>query len=220
MISQKRTAPEQACRQATTDLLRCSILIRENDALLVISLFLIPTEGQEYMLARILGSSRFLIMLAVLGSYLAAAILLIYGGFLTIYILIETLRHHQITTGNGRLLALECIELIDIFLLGTAFYIVSIGLYELFINPRIVTVPWLHVSSLDDLKARLLGVFIVVMSVFFLEQLINWNGQRDILALGIAEALIIAVLTLTIKVHTSLSSTSEQTLHEQQGGDL
>lgn len=172
------------------------------------------------MLARILGSSRFLIMLAVLGSYLAAAILLIYGGFLTIYILIETLRHHQITTGNGRLLALECIELIDIFLLGTAFYIVSIGLYELFINPRIVTVPWLHVSSLDDLKARLLGVFIVVMSVFFLEQLINWNGQRDILALGIAEALIIAVLTLTIKVHTSLSSTSEQTLHEQQGGDL
>src|SRR5690349_11246259 len=175
---------------------RHAILVRE------ICTFILFLEDLEPMLAKILGSSRFLIIIAVLGSYLSAAILTVYGGFLAIYILGETIVHHSISTGNGRLLALECIELIDIFLLSTAFYIVAIGLYELFIDPRIVTVPWLHVNSLDDLKARMLGVFIVVMSVFFLEQLINWDNKQDILALGIAEALIIAVLALTIKMHS------------------
>jgi hypothetical protein len=41
------------------------------------------------------------------------------------------------------------------------------------------------------------------MSVFFLEQVINWDGKRDILSLGIAEALMIGAITLTIKLHRS-----------------
>ena len=66
----------------------------------------------------------------------------------------------------------------------------------------------LHVGSLEELKAKLLGVIIIVMSVFFLEQVITWDGKRDILSLGVSEALIIGVLTLTIKLQTQAHATS------------
>ncbi len=58
----------------------------------------------------------------------------------------------------------------------------------------------MHIRSLEDLKAKLLSVIIVVLGTFFLEQVITWDGRRDILALGIAEALVIAVIVLAIRL--------------------
>jgi uncharacterized membrane protein YqhA len=152
---------------------------------------------------RLFGGSRYLILVAVLASYLAAAIIIIYSGLLLIHILIELFLHPDLSVAAERQLVLECIELIDAFLLGTAFYIVALGLYELFINPHINTPNWLHIESLEDLKARLLAVIILVLSVFFLEQVINWDKKSDILALGIAEALMIAAITLAIRLQTA-----------------
>jgi len=156
------------------------------------------------MLQKILSSSRFLIVVAVLGSYLASAVLLIYGGLLQVKIVLGVIFHPDLSSNAGRLLALECIESIDVFLLGTAFYIVALGLYELFIGHGAVLLPaWLQIHSLEDLKAKLLGVIIVVMTVYFLEQTITWDGKRDILSLGIAEALMIGVITFSIYLNMS-----------------
>lgn len=149
---------------------------------------------------KLLGNSRYLILIAVLGSCLAAAMIIIYNGILLIHLLIGLCLHPDLSALAGRQLALACIELIDAFLLGTAFYIVALGLYELFLNRHIDTPNWLHVHSLDDLKTRLLAVTILVLSVFFLEQVINWDRKSDILALGIAEALVIAAITLAIRL--------------------
>jgi uncharacterized membrane protein YqhA len=156
------------------------------------------------MLQKVLSGSRFLIVVAVIGSYLASAVLLIYGGLLQVKIIIGVIIHPDLSTNAGRLLALECIESIDVFLLGTAFYIVALGLYELFIERGAMVMPtWLQIHNLEDLKAKLLGVIIVVMTVYFLEQIITWDGKRDILGLGIAEALIIGVVTLSIYLNMS-----------------
>lgn len=169
---------------------------------------------------RLFGSSRYLILVAVLASYLAAAIIIIYSGLLLIHILIELFLHPDLSVVAERQLVLECIELIDAFLLGTAFYIVALGLYELFINPHINTPNWLHIESLEDLKARLLAVIILVLSVFFLEQVINWDKKSDILSLGIAEALMIAAITLAIRLQTTrpagkLTGTSPEAMSDK-----
>ncbi len=147
-----------------------------------------------------MGGSRFLIMVAVLGSYIAAAIVTIFGALVLGRILIGLFTRPDLSEDSSRYLVLECIQLIDTFLLGTAFYIVALGLYELFISRHSNTPKWLIVHSLDDLKAKLLGMIIVVLSVFFLAEVINWDGKRDILSLGIAEALVIAAITFTIKL--------------------
>jgi uncharacterized membrane protein YqhA len=152
------------------------------------------------MIHKLLISNRYFILIAVAGAFLAAVLVAIYSACLLVSIIVELLKHPTLSIGTGRLLTLECIELIDIFLLSTAFYIISTGLYKLFINPDVQMPSCLQVESLEELKARLLGVIIVVLSVFFLEQVITWDGKSNILDLGIAEALVIGVLALTIKI--------------------
>lgn len=149
---------------------------------------------------KLLANGRYLILIAVLCSCLAAAAIIVYNALLLICTLVGLVLHPDLSTLAGRQLTLVCIELIDAFLLGTAFYIVALGLYELFLNRRIATPNWLHVRSLDDLKTRLLAVTILVLSVFFLEQVINWDRKSDILSLGIAEALVITAITLAIRL--------------------
>ncbi len=155
------------------------------------------------MIEKILANSRYLILIAVVSSYLVAAIVIIYDALLVVHMCIDLFIHPNLSPEFGRQLVLECIEQLDIFLLGTAFFIVALGLYELFIRRPAVSLDWLHVRDLDDLKGRLLGVVVVIMSVFFLEQVINWDGKRAILDLGIAEALMIAAITVAIRIHRS-----------------
>lgn len=86
------------------------------------------------------------------------------------------------------------IELADLFLLGTALFVIAIGLYELFIDDTIPLPGWLVVHNLDDLKENLIGVVIVVLGVVFLGQVITWDGTRDLLGFGVAVALVIGAL--------------------------
>jgi uncharacterized membrane protein YqhA len=167
------------------------------------------------MLQKMLRNSRYLIIIAVIGSYLTSAIVIIYDALLLIHMCIDLFIHPSLNPVSGRRLVLESIEGLDIFLLGTAFFIVALGLYELFIQRPASAPDWLHVQDLDDLKARLLGVVIVVMSVFFLEQIINWDGKSNILNLGVAEALMIGAITLAINIHRGKRGKESKNLEEK-----
>ena len=68
------------------------------------------------------------------------------------------------------------IEVIDLYLIGTVFYITALGLYELFIDDQVPTPGWLHITHLNDLKGKLLGVAVVIMAVLFLGHLVSWDG--------------------------------------------
>jgi uncharacterized membrane protein YqhA len=168
------------------------------------------------MIHKLLISNRYFILIAVAGAFLASVLVAIYSACLLVAIIIELVKHPTLSVGTGRLLTLECIELIDIFLLSTAFYIVATGLYKLFINPEARMLSCLQVESLEELKARLLGVIIVVLSVFFLEQVITWDGKSNILDLGIAEALVIGVLALTIKIQAP----ARKSISQEEGSEV
>ena len=92
------------------------------------------------MLRRILASSRYLIIIAVLATFLAAVALLVYGGLTVLRVIYEMFASSQFTTTEAKHFSVEFIEIIDLFLLGTVLYIVSLGLYELFIDERIVLI--------------------------------------------------------------------------------
>lgn len=154
------------------------------------------------MLRRILAGSRYLIIIAVIGSFLASVALLIYGGLAVLGIVFEVLTHGLPTAVGTKHLAVECIEVIDLFLLGTVLYIVALGLYELFIDDSLPTPPWLVITDLEDLKGKLIGVIIVLLAVTFLEYVVTWDGSVTILALGLAVGLVLLALAYLISVGT------------------
>ena len=150
------------------------------------------------MLRNILASSRYLLIIAVIGSFLTSITLLIYGGLSVGSIIIEVFVHRTFTSDEFKHLAVEDIELIDLFLLGAVLYIVALGLYELFIDDKLPTPRWLKISSLDDLKVILVGVIIVLLAVTFLGNVVTWDGSPNILALGIAVGLVLFALAYLI----------------------
>ena len=146
------------------------------------------------MINKLLSNSRYIILIAVLSAFIAAATLLVVAGIETVQLVIKSFSQ-SVDGKSVKLLAISFIEVIDILLLGTVFYIIALGLYELFIDEQLPTPSWLQITHLDDLKSRLIGVVVVILAVVFLGQVVKWEGGRDILFLGAAIALVIVAIT-------------------------
>lgn len=145
------------------------------------------------MIRRIVSASRFLIVIAAAAIFLLAIALMLLGAAETYVLLAGVARGEG---GKGiKAVLLAGIELVDLFLLATVFYVIGVGLYELFIDDQLTMPAWLAIHTLDDLKDKLISVIVVVMAVLFLSQLIAWDGQRDLLGYGAAVALVIAAIS-------------------------
>ena len=160
---------------------------------------------------RFLSLSRFVIILAVLGSVVAAFTVLIYGLAELVQLVMATVQAAEVSRTGAKALALELIEIIDLFLLGTVFLIIGVGLYELFIDQNVQLPEWLEIRTLDDLKNKLIGVVIVVLGVLFLGQVVSWDGERDLLGYGAAIALVIGALTYFLGLKTSKPGSDDDT---------
>ena len=146
------------------------------------------------MIRRIFAASRYLILLPVIGSLVGAITLIVYGLLYSLQSAVAAFSK-EISEKGLKTLAVDSIELVDVFLIGTVLYIISIGLYELFIDKDLPTPEWLQISSLDDLKSKLIGVLVVVLAVAFLSQMVGWDGQANLLIPGAATAAVIGALT-------------------------
>jgi len=147
------------------------------------------------VLRPILNASRYLVIAAVVGSLAASLALFAYGLAETVLVIVQAIAKAEVSSKGAKALALEFIEIVDLFLLGTVLLMISLGLYELFISSDLKLPEWLQIRTFDDLKLKLVGVVIVVLAVLFLGHVVAWNGERDLLRLGAGIAAVIAALT-------------------------
>jgi uncharacterized membrane protein YqhA len=166
-----------------------------------------------HVLRNILSGSRYLIIIAVLGTLVASIIVLIYGAITVIGVLIHIFFMRNIfTTDQVKVVAFSTIELIDLFLLSTILYIISLGLYTLFIDEKLPLPAWLSIADLDDLKGRILGVIMVLLAISFLGFVVEWHlGDYSIVALGVAVGFVLFALGYLLSssaIHRTLKRTS------------
>lgn len=146
------------------------------------------------MFQRAVAASRYAIALVVACIALTASAVFVYGAILTAQTIARPFRDDAGKVAVKPLI-LAAIELADLFLIGVTLYVIALGLYELFVDPTLPTPPWLVIKDIDDLKARVLGMVVVILGILFLGQALTWDGQRDLLRYGAAIALVIAALT-------------------------
>jgi uncharacterized membrane protein YqhA len=147
------------------------------------------------VVTRLIGLIRYIIIVAVLATLIAATALILFGTVETYVVIRDVFSKGEFTSKVAKALLLSFIEITDIFLLATVLYIVALGLYELFIDHQVPVPNWLEIRTLDDLKDKLIGVIIVVIGVGFLGQFTTWNGETNLLISGGGAALVIAALT-------------------------
>ena len=91
-------------------------------------------------------------------------------------------------------------DCLDSILVGTALLVISVSLYELFIGE--LKVPdWMLVRNLNELKANFSFVIIPLMSVKFLQKLLQAENALDTLYYGIG----VAFVTLSLAAFNYVS---------------
>lgn len=153
------------------------------------------------MLAKLLARSRYLIVIAVLGSLLASFLVIVFSGLQIVRITFEVIRDDaSVSSDLSKRVAVGAIELIELFLLGVVLYVIALGMYQLFIERDVYLPAWLEIRSLDNLKERLLSTVLVMLAVTFLGYAVTWDKSINIIGVGVGVALVIGTLAYTIKM--------------------
>jgi uncharacterized membrane protein YqhA len=153
----------------------------------------------RYWMVRLFDLSPSMIVLAVIGSLLAAFTLIIYGFLRVLAVIWDLVSERDLSHEQGEHLSIELIELIDLFLIGVILLIVALGLYQLFIDEKSTLPSWLRIRTLDELKHRVIGVICVVLGVNFLSNVAEWTSGNDILYLGASIGIVLVALVLLLR---------------------
>lgn len=155
-----------------------------------------PARG-SFLVGRM---SRVIFLLAVVGSFLLAVSLFLYGFAITLTSLLYAFTHFTLHIEAMKEAMAVAVEIVDLFLVATVFYIISLGLYELFIAKAPLP-GWLKICNLDELKEKLLGLVVIALGVLFLGESLVWpNGTGDLLVYGIANAAVIAAISVYVRM--------------------
>ncbi len=115
------------------------------------------------MFSHLLSLTRYAILIPVLGSWLAALLAMGFGAYEVLLTIANLITGKVDPEKVVKLSIINLVEAVDLFLLGTAFYLIALGLYELFIDEHAPVPAWLEIHDLDDLKNKLLSVIVVVL---------------------------------------------------------
>jgi uncharacterized membrane protein YqhA len=175
---------------------------------------------------RILISTRYFILLPIVGLALAAVFFFIFGGIGLISVLLELLAGVLGGAKHGAearsAVIIEVVEFVHVFLVGTVLFITAIGLYQLFIH-EIQFHSWLQIDNVEELETNLIGVLVVVLAVDFLGTV--FIGQTEnLLQYGAGIALPIAALGLFVGLRAWSNKLNEESpgstenSHAKSGG--
>ena len=143
--------------------------------------------------SRLIGQSRFVVLLAV-GSVLLVAVALFLIGVVQA---LGGIWGAILAVSDGRFettaLTVQFLEIVSTMLKAVVFYIIGVGLYSLFIAPLNLTVS-LGVETLGDLEEKIISVVVVILGVTFLEHFVRWEEPLQTLEFGGALGVVVLAL--------------------------
>jgi uncharacterized membrane protein YqhA len=161
-----------------------------------------PWPRLEGRFERALSLSRVVIIIPVIVLLLSAMASFVYGTDVFVRSVTSFVEKPELTSHNLGFLLL----LTDLFLVGATLMIAAFGFYELFIGridtdgPGMRLPGWLKMDDLNDLKARVISMIILVAAVTFTDVAVeSKGGGLNTLYLGTAVAVVIAALTAFLR---------------------
>jgi len=156
----------------------------------------------EERLGQALSLSRIVVVVPVIVLLLAAISSFAYGTDVFVRSVSRVLEDPELTSHNLGFLLL----LTDLFLVGATLMIAAFGFYDLFItridarSPSLRLPDWLRMRDLNDLKARVISIVILVATVTFVDVVVESEAGLNTLYLGAAVALVIGALTAYLRL--------------------
>lgn len=138
--------------------------------------------------------SRYVVAIPAVGSIIGAFVLMIIG---TWEIVRSVVKLFDLDTPLKESVV-SILTAVDTLLLATVLLVIGYGLYELFVDSEVQLPPWLEIRSLDDLKAKLIGVVVAIIAVVFLGVLVDSADPNEVMMIGIgAGSIVIGLAAFT-----------------------
>ncbi len=160
---------------------------------------------------KLLARARYAVFIPAIASIVGALLLMFQGSVAMVVTIIDV-----VTEGTKlKLTIVEILTAVDGILLGTVLLVIGYGLYELFIDEDIDVPAWLQVHDLDDLKSKLIGVVVAIISVIFVGVFVDTNRAADVISYGVGAG---AILTgLALFAFATRKESSEKNKRERSG---
>lgn len=141
---------------------------------------------------RLLVSARYVTIIPAIATVLGGLVLMVRSSIEIFQVIIDiTLDHSDI-----KFAIVQMLTSVDGILLGTVFLVIGYGLYTLFIDDGVAVPASLQVRDLHDLKAKLTGVVVAIISVIFVGVFVDTNRASDVIATGVGAGALLAGLAL------------------------
>ena len=128
-----------------------------------------------------------MVALPAIGSILGSFTLMVIGTWEIIKSIINVFD----TSTPLKETVVTILTAVDTLLLATVLLVIGYGLYELFVDTNVKLPPWLEIKSLDDLKAKLIGVVVAIIAVVFLGELVDATDPNDVLLIGLGSGAVV-----------------------------
>ena len=147
---------------------------------------------------RLLEVARYAVIIPSAASVIGAIVLMILGSIEIVRSALDVVLE-QVPLKET---VVSILTSVDAILLGTVVLVIGYGLYELFVDTNLEVPDWLEITTLDDLKAKLIGVVVAIIAVIFVGVLVDAKSPNEVLYYGVgagAVVLALAAFTFTSK---------------------
>jgi uncharacterized membrane protein YqhA len=141
---------------------------------------------------KILGLTRYAVIVPAIASIIGALLLMAQGSIEMVTVVIQSVTTHEYIKDT----VVGVLTAVDAILLGTVLLVIGYGLYELFVDPELTVPDWLQVHDLDDLKSKLIGVVVAIIAVVFVGVFVDANRADEVLSYGIGAGALVAGLAV------------------------
>lgn len=139
---------------------------------------------------RLFEISRYAVIIPSAASIIGAIVLMILGSIEIIRSAVDVVMK-QVPLKET---VVAILTSVDAILLGTVLLVIGYGLYELFIDTNLEVPDWLEINTLDDLKAKLIGVVVAIIAVIFVGVLVDTKSPSEVLYYGVGAGAVVLAL--------------------------
>lgn len=125
--------------------------------------------------------TRYIVALPAIGAIIGSLVLMVIG-LVDIGRSIIQLFTPEVAMKES---VISILAAVDTLLLATVLLVIGYGLYELFVDESLNMPAWLEIRTLDDLKAKLIGVVVAIIAVIFLGFLADAKDVTAVMPVGI-----------------------------------
>lgn len=140
---------------------------------------------------KVLNASRYLVLVAVLVCIVASILLYILSVFSMGRLIMAAVLNLPTDTDTGKIIAVTLLTVLDTLLIAMTFQIIGVGFYRLFVTQTEKLPDAVEAKDFDLLKASILRLGIVILTILFIEQAVDEGATLNTLYFGTAIALII-----------------------------